>query len=223
MALAGPFGTWREPVLERLGFWIVGAGGGVLAGAMLDRGLRRVEFLSARPIARTAVLTPLITGLAAPIASSAAALIHARPIDWALCLKTVPQIAMVGAGYSALLILTRRRVQSAREIAPPDPTLGGLLPLKLSGARLLALEAQDHYVRVHTDQGADLVLIGLEAAVAKAAGVDGRRVHRSWWVARAAVVGVRRGEGRAVLALRGGPSVPVSRRYAKDLRSAGWY
>ncbi|HVL41148.1 MAG TPA: hypothetical protein VM348_03255, partial [Brevundimonas sp.] len=37
------------------------------------------------------------------------------------------------------------------------------------------------------------------------------------------VRGVSRGDGRAVLTLEGGIVAPVSRRYARALREAGWY
>ena len=224
MALAAPFGTAGEPVIERLGFWVVGAGGGFFAAKAFDARLRSLRRIRLPAAARIAALVAIITVPAALAASAAAAVLHHRPIDWALCWKTVPQIAMVGAGFSALGVLADR----PRRLAPAafraeDPTLSGLLPHKLSGARLLALEAQDHYVRVHTDRGSALVLTGLESAIAKLAGVEGQRVHRSWWVARAAVTDVRRGGGRAVLRLTGGVEVPVSRRYARLLRTAGWY
>jgi DNA-binding LytR/AlgR family response regulator len=48
-------------------------------------------------------------------------------------------------------------------------------------------------------------------------------VHRSWWVARDAVVEAERGDGRAILTLKGGAKVPVSRTYAKTLRERGWF
>jgi DNA-binding LytR/AlgR family response regulator len=37
------------------------------------------------------------------------------------------------------------------------------------------------------------------------------------------VASVARGDGRAALTLDGGLVVPVSRRYAKALRDAGWW
>ena len=224
MALAGPFGTWREPVVERLGFWVIGVSGCALCGFVLDRPLRRVAWLAGRPAVRSLIVVASLAVPAALLASIAAAIITGRPVDWALYWRTVPQIAMVGVGLSALLALAARRRPPAREIREiDDPTFGGLLPLRFSGAPLLAIEAQDHYVRVYTDRGTDLVLMGFEAALDRAARLDGRRVHRSWWVARAALVGVQRGGGRATLALRGGVQAPVSRRYAAGLRSAGWY
>ncbi len=35
--------------------------------------------------------------------------------------------------------------------------------------------------------------------------------------------GAARGDGRATLTLDGGLTAPVSRRYARTLREAGWY
>jgi DNA-binding LytR/AlgR family response regulator len=54
-------------------------------------------------------------------------------------------------------------------------------------------------------------------------GLEGAQTHRSWWVAKAAVRAVERGDGRASLTLDGGITAPVSRRYARALREAGWY
>ncbi|MBU6269648.1 MAG: LytTR family transcriptional regulator DNA-binding domain-containing protein, partial [Sphingomonadales bacterium] len=53
-------------------------------------------------------------------------------------------------------------------------------------------------------------------------GVEGARVHRGWWVARAAVSGVER-RGRAVwLRLANGLEAPVARNAVADLREQGW-
>jgi len=60
-------------------------------------------------------------------------------------------------------------------------------------------------------------------AIEELQGLEGAQVHRSWWVARAAIADVRRGDGRAVLTLVSGAEVPVSRTYAPQLRAAGWY
>ncbi len=60
-------------------------------------------------------------------------------------------------------------------------------------------------------------------AIGELEGIEGARTHRSWWVARAAVRGVEREDGRATLALPGGVTAPVSRAYAKTLRAGGWF
>jgi DNA-binding LytR/AlgR family response regulator len=96
------------------------------------------------------------------------------------------------------------------------------LPPHLAAARLIALEAEDHYLRVHTDAGSALILMRLSDAVQETGGEDGARCHRSWWVARHAVRSARRHGSVMRLHLDGGLEVPVSRSYLPALRSAGW-
>ena len=84
------------------------------------------------------------------------------------------------------------------------------------------MESEDHYLRLHTSQGQDLILMRLADAVAELEGIEGAQVHRSWWVAREAIAESRRGDGRATLTLKDGSEVPVSRTYAKLLRERGW-
>ncbi|WP_235559357.1 LytTR family DNA-binding domain-containing protein [Brevundimonas sp. Leaf168] len=85
------------------------------------------------------------------------------------------------------------------------------------------MQAEDHYLRIHTDRGSDLILMRLSDAVEELEGLEGAQTHRSWWVAREAVRAVERGDGRATLTLDGGLSAPVSRRYARMLRDAEWW
>ncbi len=105
--------------------------------------------------------------------------------------------------------------------AEPSPRILARLPLRLRHARLLALEAEDYYLRVHTDAGSDLILLRLADAIAETDGLPGARCHRSWWVARDAVTAVNRQGGRITLGIA--PiEVPVSRSYVTQLRAAGW-
>lgn len=96
------------------------------------------------------------------------------------------------------------------------------LPHRLRAGRLLAIEAEDHYLRVHTDLGSDLVLMRMADACALIDESAGARVHRSWWVARAAVQSVRQQSGRMELDLSGDITAPVSRAMQPVLRSQGW-
>lgn len=92
----------------------------------------------------------------------------------------------------------------------------------LAGARLLALEAEDHYLRIHTDAGDALVLLRLRDAVEGLGAESGLQVHRSFWVARdAAPLARRRGQAWA-LEFAGGLSVPVSRANVAACRAEGW-
>lgn len=87
---------------------------------------------------------------------------------------------------------------------------------------LIALESEDHYVRVHCRAGSTLVLLRLSDAVAELDGIEGLRTHRSWWVARSAVAEVLRRDRAVSLRLVNGIEVPVARNVVAQLRGAGW-
>ena len=97
------------------------------------------------------------------------------------------------------------------------------LPPRLGGGRLIALEAEDHYLRIHTDLGSDIILMRMVDAVALLSTVPGARVHRSWWVARGAVEGSSSIDGRSTLRLATGLAVPVSRSMRPGLAAQGWF
>lgn len=84
---------------------------------------------------------------------------------------------------------------------------------------ILALEAEDHYVRVHTRHGSALVLMRLADAAALIDPRLGLRVHRSWWVAKEGVRAVERTPGRAIARLVDDTEVPISRTYLSAART----
>ncbi len=106
-----------------------------------------------------------------------------------------------------------------REETPP-PILERL-PTRLRGT-LLHLQVQDHYVEIHTDQGSHLVLMRFGDALKELGGTAGMQVHRSHWIARDALTRITRNDNRTIAHLSNGASIPVSRRYAKELREANW-
>jgi DNA-binding LytR/AlgR family response regulator len=89
-------------------------------------------------------------------------------------------------------------------------------------AEVICLRMEDHYVRVHTPAGSRLVAGPFERVIAGLGEREGMRVHRSWWVSRAAVVGVET-EGRNLkLRLSNDLRAPVSRASVAKLREVGW-
>ncbi len=129
---------------------------------------------------------------------------------------------VISAAVTTIGWLMERRAASA-----DAPVMGRALldklPPRLQRAPLLALQSEDHYLRVHTGAGDALILMRLSDAMAAVAALDGRQTHRSWWVARQAVDTITRGDGRATLTLSNGVEAPVSRTHAPRLREAGWY
>ena len=131
-------------------------------------------------------------------------------------------VLLVSLALTAINTLLQVRRTAITHADPTPARFLERLPLKLRGAEIWAVEAEDHYLRLHTSKGQDLILLRLADAVDELQGIEGAQVHRSWWVARDAITHVRRGDGRATLTLKDGAEVPVSRTYAGLLRERGW-
>jgi hypothetical protein len=67
---------------------------------------------------------------------------------------------------------------------------------------LANMTMQDHYIDIRTDRGGTLLLMRLADAIAETNVVDGLQIHRSHWVAKNAVQGAVRKEGRTFLKMR---------------------
>ena len=119
-------------------------------------------------------------------------------------------------------VLAARQAGGVTSASAQPPKFLERLPPKLRGAEIWAVEAEDHYLRLHTSKGQDLILMRLADAIAELQGIEGAQVHRSWWVARSAITEAVRGDGRATLTLKDGAEVPVSRTRARLLRERGW-
>ena len=240
LAVIGPFGTFQDLTLpQRLAYWggMIGFGflafelivhmairlsreradawrtmlAGVLLAvtvvqtvvvALLERASRGNDFLSPLGLMELYVYVTVITALV----SVAPVLLELK--DRGLLTPAPAPVAVP--------------VEAEAPPAPHEPAFLARIPAKL-GRDLLALEMEDHYVRVHTAEGSDLILMRMRDAVTELAGLEGLQVHRSYWVAAAAVAGVeRKPDGKMTLLLSNGLRVPVSRSYAADVRAAGW-
>ncbi|MCJ2180834.1 LytTR family DNA-binding domain-containing protein [Novosphingobium album (ex Hu et al. 2023)] len=102
-----------------------------------------------------------------------------------------------------------------------EPPLANRLSPRFAGP-ILALQGEDHYVRVHGASDSELLLMRLRDAIAEMEGVPGEQVHRSWWVAR---IGIDRAvsAGRSwVIHLTSGQMAPVARESVTRLKHAGF-
>ena len=138
-------------------------------------------------------------------------------------------LTMVLPGGVAYMMIERRLLGSRTAAEPADSPAPMPAPAKLLttlsprlGQTVLALQGEDHYVRVHTSLGSELLLMRLRDAIGGLEGLPGEQVHRSWWVAKGAVAAVRANGRRLQLTLTNGLDVPVSREAASKLRRAGW-
>jgi len=111
----------------------------------------------------------------------------------------------------------------AAEAVEADPAAAFLerLPIKYRGAALYAVSSEDHYLRIHTDRGEELILMRLADAMRELSGAEGLQTHRSWWVAVDGVQESERDNGKLALILKSGAKAPVSRTFAGAVKAKG--
>jgi len=230
LAFLGPFGSYGAPLADRLLFWITsvvaGTGLSVLTTLLLPmrwRGPSGPVYVLTATILVTPLQT-LVVQLLLPLLAPPQ--VVAEITFW----RQVPNVAVLMLIGTSAAWFFQMRAQSApaapEAAAPSQPTpepapFFERLPPAL-GTRLLCLEMEDHYLRVHTDQGNALILLRLRDAVAELRAVPGAQVHKSWWVARAALAGAERGKSGWELILTDGRRVPVGRTYRPALVAEGW-
>ena len=227
LALTGAFNTGGAALWLRLAYWVPVMVAGAVWGHLCSKQMERVIDIDARPWLMILALTAAITGPVAVLVWFVTGLVFAGQVyPLSVLPLMIGPVAVVTATMSTINVFLGRaqpiQTRAATE-GTPSARFPDRLPPKLRGAAIRAVEAQDHYLRIHTDRGSDLILMRLSDALEELEGLEGAQTHRSWWVARDAVRDISRGDGRASLTLDGGLTAPVSRRYAKALRDAGWY
>ena len=119
-----------------------------------------------------------------------------------------------------LVVDRSNRVDEAVKVDPITVFLERL-PVKYRTASLYAVSAEDHYLRVHTSVGEELILMRLADALRELDGADGLQTHRSWWVAKDGVADTQQIDGKRVLILKSGGRASVSRTFASAVKAVG--
>jgi hypothetical protein len=222
LAVVGPFGSISAGVLTRFLYWpSVIVGGGVI-GITVDELLgRRLDNPWLRWLVDSVVMTP---GVCVLVGFASRWAFGPYPVQEILS-GLVWQVFVISVAVMGVRQLVQLRVPPPSPTSEPRPDAGfrRRLSARRREARLIAVEAEDHYLRVHTDAGSELIALRFADALSELAAVRGFQTHRSWWAAADAIEAVRwrRGGGEARLA--GDLTAPVSRTFAKDLKAAGWF
>lgn len=227
LAFTGAFGMTGAPFLHRLMYWLPLMIGGAAWGHVCSQIVERWIDFDRKPWLGALVLTAAMSAPLTLIVWGYTVFLfeHGRhPAVGRLIHFFFPVTVVTGVMSVLNIFLQRTPVQThAAPVGGAPARFLDRLPPRLRGAAIRAVESEDHYLRIHTDRGSDLILMRLSDALAELEGLEGAQTHRSWWVARNAVREISRGEGRATLTLDGGLEAPVSRRYARALRETGWY
>lgn len=230
VGLLGPFGTFAAPPAQRMLSWVLWLLAGyalfrptnLVAGWLceatgLPHAAGRLLALVVASMPLTLIVTMMVTGLR-----------FADALRWPGFGTMYLYIGVIAVVASIVMTATfGRRDQKPATPAPmapePQPTPSRpALPLPPGFGPVRALKGEDHYVRVIGEAREELILIRMRDAIERLDNADGLRVHRSWWVAKAAVASVRRDGRTAILTLRSGHEAPVARDMMPQLRAAGW-
>lgn len=223
LALSGAFGTDEAAIGPRLAYWLVLMGAGYAWGAFVSSHFFRNGRRRTGNTWLDVALASLLMSIPFTVVVWAATRVFlGSQIPFRAAPLMFGSVLLVSVALTTLNILIETRRAALTLADPAPPKFLERLPLKLRGAEIWAVEAEDHYLRLHTSKGQDLILLRLADAVDELQGIEGAQVHRSWWVARDAIVDAKRGDGRATLTLKDGAEVPVSRTYAGLLRERGW-
>jgi DNA-binding LytR/AlgR family response regulator len=228
LGLAGPFGSYPAyPTATRYAFWLGLTAAGAVAAFAADALLPRAGFRSgavrvgALALVSAVPMTFVVAWTMSLVTPGGVFAPHQLPALFA-CVAAV-QLLIVYATTSALPAADEP--DAARQAPAPaasaqDSTPAAFPSALLSrlppgiGADIIALETEDHYLRVHTAGGSALVLMRMADAVALLDPRLGAQVHRRWWVAEAAVAAVRTEGQKLVLRLTDDTLVPVGRTFA---------
>lgn len=205
-------------------FWLALSLAGFAAAAAAGR-LVATSTLSATPAHRLAAVTLISAVPMTFIVAWAMGLVRpGRTFTPAQMLALFPYVALVQLLIARILAPVSQAVgpESASEpAAAPEYPPEFLVKLPPALRRdILALEAEDHYLRVYTLHGSALILMRLADAAAMIDGRLGLRVHRSWWVAKDGVRMLESTSGRAIARLVDDRAVPISRTYLPAARTA---
>ena len=185
MAISGSFGSGVMKIAPRLIYWLTLTSVGVTMGVVIGVWLVPRRWYETRPgVAWIAIVLALWLPMTAVVGLGEAWMTH-RAIDVGLFLRVGPSTLATTAAMTALAFMIRRRDPGETHAAAPGDAPAKFLrrlPAKLAGAKLWAVEAEDHYLRLHTSLGQDLILMRLGDAIAELEGIEGRApiVHGGW-------------------------------------------
>ncbi len=221
LGVVGPFGSYlNSPRLTVIAYWT----GAILTGEiMFGLSIRPAVLLAPRLRVPAILATAIVTALVAlPLAFLCQTVVMTLwpSLRGHISVSTFyAQTLLIASAMAAahLWALRPGPGTATPALTPPPGDFLSRIPRHL-GRELIALQMEDHYVRVHTSAGSALILIPLRQAMDELGKVPGLQVHRSWWVARHAVVGTVQ-DGRNVrLRLVNGLEAPVSRARVAEAR-----
>jgi hypothetical protein len=235
LAFLAPFGTYRFDAIDRVGYWTVQMAAWLILSQSAALLISYLPGMRSRNRAQRLIFSTVLASLPMMLVTGVATNMMSgwqpNPGD---LIEFFLSISLIGGGYTFLSDRLVERLTDARHVrapvaeppsgpaeneqvaaaveGPTDTALIERLPAHIR-AEILCLQVEDHYVRVHSSKSNAMVLMRLSDALRGIDHIPGSQVHRSWWVADKAVVGLRKTGRTAQLTLSNGALVPVSQPY----------
>jgi hypothetical protein len=227
LAFVGAMDSGAMPLVTRLLYWVPMMMGGGLLGHAMSLLVVKIPRANVNPWLFGSILSVALAIPATFVVWGYTNLIFGTRMPLSMLPNLFGSVLVLSAAMTALMVLVNwpGRVTHAPAPGAPAPAVRFVerLPAKVKGAVIYAVSAEDHYLRLHTSKGSELILMRLSDAISELDGLEGAQTHRSWWVAREAVESVKRAGDRVTLQLKGGAEAPVSRPNVRALREAGWF
>lgn len=232
LGVAGPFDTFDAmPLAPRVVYWTLMVVITYLGGSFASDFAK--HFFNAKNASESIVLVarviaPLFPVIPLVFTFNALALSvnpFSGPAVWGLVLY----VGAIGLVVSLLGILVSGAPsnpadvpssKSDQDVSTQRPSILERVELAKRG-ELISLSVQDHYVEISTQNGQSLVLMRLSDAMKETGRAEGLQIHRSHWVALAAVRNVAKRDGKTLVQLSNGKELPVSRTFLSAVKAAG--
>ena len=219
--LIGPFGTLASlSLLPRAVYWTFLTFAGYTTGYLISTTLLHRPLSGVAHLVRI-LLAGALTGCAmiALVDLLNWLVFGMRPFSQGTLTLGVTTL-VISVIVMAVVDLFWRHLSPASANAPQTVPLLDRLPFDKRGP-LVAISVEDHYVRVRTTKGEEMILLRLADAIREVGPTPGAQVHRSHWAAFDQVTSATRDGDRAVLQMTSGGDIPVSRRHIPTLKEAG--
>lgn len=233
-AFLGVYNTNAIPFFERFVFWVsTMLVGNLSTGLLIPLVFNR--WLSNQPLVLQ--LSCIVVLISIPVTLVLAAFDHNHGLDWSFKVwllqyryVVVVSAILIFVGYFILRSHLKLEAQPNTNESDTENAAQGLRKLerqflkrlapKHHDAALFAIKSEDHYLRVYTSVGEELILMRLSDAISALDKLEGMQTHRSWWVARSAISELQRKQGKLSLLTVADVVIPVSRTYEKAVKAA---
>ena len=215
--LSGPFGTFEAlPNGFRLIYW----GSIVLTTSLLavwmGELIRARNWVALSKIAAVSIVfAMLVAGLVILISLCLLHPIQKYPGHIALLSYSFPSAAVI---FFLFALVMRSKSMPGKDTDQKRPPLLNRLEKYPDAEKILSLSAQDHYVEVTTELGAELCLLRLSDAIAQTVPEDGFQIHRSHWIAKSAIVELKTKGATGQVRLTDGRTLNVSQSRLADFK-----